>query len=426
MENDKMRLLGSLLFLTCLVLTPPASAQTTVEWWQFWTDPEIKPTINAMVAEFEKQNPDLRVNVTDLTWANGNEKIAIAFASGTAPDVVELGSDWIAQFASSGQLADLTDHVASQKTEIQGWSMARYNERIFAKPWILGTRVLFLNRTLLDRAGYDKNFFPLSWDELDTAIHKVSALGPGLYGWGSNTAETHRLYKKFMPFFWSAGCKIFSDDGQYCVIASQKAVEVLKFYKALHDCCGYVADQRGIEDAFLDGKIGFIISGDWLLKRIELEKRKINFATGLIPGPDPTFGTGRNITANLKVHVYPGKSFEGGEFLAVSAKSTKREAALKLVDFITSAENQLKFCKANRSANPSSRTAQQDPYFQSNPYLQTFVMQLNLSEHPPVDPDWVLIESEIEKSLEKVLFEGALPGETLRQLEKTITALRKK
>ena len=412
--------------LACVALTQNISAQTTLEWWQFWTDPEIRPTITSMVDEFQKQNPDVRVNVTDLTWANGNEKIAIAFASGTAPDVVELGSDWIAQFAGAGQLADMTDHVASQKLEFQGWTMAEYNDHIYAKPWILGTRVLYLNRTLLTRAGYARDFVPLSWDELDTAIHKVSALGSGIYGWGSNTAETHRLYKKFMPFFWSAGCRIFSEDGNYCVVSSQKAVEVLKFYKMLHDCCGYVADQRGIEDAFLGGKIGIIMSGDWLLKRIELENRKIDFATCLMPGPDPTFATGRNITANLKTSAYPGKSFEGGEFLAVAVRSANQAAALKLIDFITSPENQVRFCKANRSANPSSRTAQQDKYFQSNPNLQTFVMQLNLSEHPPVDPDWVRIEAEIEKAVEKVLFENALPGETLRGLQKTITDLRKK
>jgi multiple sugar transport system substrate-binding protein len=94
-----MRQLLSIMFLAILALAQGISAQTTLEWWQFWTDPDIKPTINAMVEEFQRQNPDIRVNVTDLTWANGNEKIAIAFASGTAPDVVELGSDWIAQFA---------------------------------------------------------------------------------------------------------------------------------------------------------------------------------------------------------------------------------------------------------------------------------------------------------------------------------------
>lgn len=410
----------------CLCLVSTASAQTTIEWWQFWTDPSIKPTISGMVEEFERQNPDIKVKLTDLTWANGHEKIVISLASGTGPDVVELGSDWIAQFAEAGQLVDLTDHVSGSRLDFQGWSMATYNERVYAKPWILGTRVVYYNRYLFNRAGFDGDFVPVSWIEFNDAITKINDLGDDIYGWGSNTAEKHRLYKKFMPFFWSARAHVLSEDGRYCVVSSQQAVDALKFYKHLHDCCGYVANQRGIEDAFLDGKIGIILSGDWLLKRIELENRSIDFGTALMPGAAPVFGRGRAVVAGFQTDIYPGRSFQGGEFLAVRAGSAHPEAARKLIDFITSPENQLTFCKANRSASPSSRTAQADDYFQTNPHLQTFIMQLNLSNHPPVDPDWVYMEDELESAVEQVLFNQALPGETLRQLQKIITELREK
>ena len=415
----------NLLFVLALLILPlTVFAETTIEWWQFWTDPNIKPTIQEMVHEFEAAHPDIKVNLTDLTWANGHEKIAIAFASGTQPDVLELGSDWIAQFADAGQLADLTDRIADQKKDFQGWSMATYNGRVYGKPWILGTRVLFFNKKLLRQAGFADDFIPFSWTDLRDAIEKVNALGPNIYGWGSNTAEKHRLYKKVMPFIWSAKGRVLTDDGRYCVISSQQGVAALKFYKELHDCCGYVANQRGIEDAFLDGKIGVIISGDWLLKRIEIEKRKIDFGTTVIPGPDPTFALGRKIPTGGKFDIYPGLSFMGGEFLTIAAKSQHRDAAMSLIDFITSPENQIRFCKTNRSANPSSRVAQQDEYFQSNPNLETFVKQLNLSHHPPLDPNWVAIEGEIEASVEQVLFENAPAAETLRLLQHKITELR--
>ncbi len=147
----------------CLCLVSTASAQTTIEWWQFWTDPSIKPTINSSVEEFERQNPDIKVKLTDLTWANGHEKIVISLASGTGPDVVELGSDWIAQFAEAGQLLDLTDHVSGSRLDFQGWSMATCNDRVYAKPWILGTRVVYYNRELFKRAGFDGDFVTVGW-----------------------------------------------------------------------------------------------------------------------------------------------------------------------------------------------------------------------------------------------------------------------
>jgi len=386
-----------------------SGAGVTIEWWQFWTDPGIKPTIMEMVGNFERENPDIKVKVSDLTWANGHEKIVMAIASNRGPDILELGSDWIAQFASTDHLADITEMTKDEKTDFQGWGMATYNERIYAKPWILGTRVLFCNKTLLKKAGYDENFVPVTWDSFKEATIKITDLGKNIYGWGSNTAEKHRLYKKYLPFFWSNGAQIFTDDGKMCLLSSDKAIKALKFYKLLHDSCGYVANQRGIEDAFLEGKIGFIISGDWLLKRIEIEKSNIDFFTTLIPGP-----------------VFTGKSFLGGEFLAVNKDSKHKEASLKFINFITSPENQVKFCKANRSANPSSIVAQRDSYFTSNQNLQTFIKQIYSTVHPPVDPDWVYIENAIEEAVEDALFGSKDIANPLYEARKKITKLKTK
>ena len=77
-----------LALLILVAFTQIGFTKTTIEWWQFWTDPAIKPTIDSIVAEFEQANPDIDVQLTDLTWANGHEKIVIAFASGTGPDLV--------------------------------------------------------------------------------------------------------------------------------------------------------------------------------------------------------------------------------------------------------------------------------------------------------------------------------------------------
>ncbi len=405
-----MQIYVLLILTTGCLFSSFAQAKTTLEFWQFWTDAQVKPVITSIVGEFERLNPEINVNVTDLTWANGHEKIVLAFASYSGPDILELGSDWVAQFADAGHLADISEAVKTDSANFHGWGLATYNSQIYGWPWILGTRVLFANRDLLNKAGFAPNFIPVKFSEFLKAASKVDSLGKDIYGWGSNTAEKHRLYKKFLPFFWSCGAKIFSDDGKFCLIASDYAVEALNLYKVLHDSCGYVADQRGIEDAFLAGKIGFIISGDWLLKRIELEKRKINFSTTLMPGTR-----------------FPGKSFLGGEILCVNRASDKQEAAVKFIKFMTSAENQIKLCKANYSSTPSSNLAQKDTFFSSNPNFLTFNKQIILSYHPPVDPDWVEIEDIIEKAIEESLFgKDGLVATPLEAARLKIEALKNK
>ncbi|UCD16963.1 MAG: extracellular solute-binding protein [Candidatus Zixiibacteriota bacterium] len=372
------------------------SGVVTLDWWQFWTDPSVKPTIEQIVADFEAQNPGINISITDLTWANGHEKIVMAFASGTAPDIVELGSDWIPELSSAGKLADLTGDAAGDSADFSAWTPGTYDNQIYAFPWILGTRVLYINTVLMTRAGYDEDFVPFNWPQLKELCYKIDSLGKDMYGFGANAAEKHRLYKKFLPFLWSNGGSIMSRDGSFSTIASDKSYAALKFYKELCDSTGMVDTQRRLEDAFLEGKVGVIISGDWLLKRIRNEQHDIPFITALIPGPK-----------------FPGKSFVGGEYLAVSRQSKYKSAAIKFIRFLTSRDNQLLFCKANYTATPSSKTAAKDPFFAKDPQLQTFVKQLNLSKMPKVDQHWVYIEDVLETTLENVLYQGAPVAESL-------------
>lgn len=399
-----MKRLSLTIFL--LLLTSVSISAETIEWWQFATDPGIKPTIRAMVDEFEAANPDIQVNVTDLTWSHGHEKIVLAFASGQAPDVVELGSDWIAQFASAGYLEDISDHLKEDADDLQGLSMANWNDGLFAYPWYLGTRVMFYNNDLIERAGHEAGYQPVTDHEFRKLTTAIRKLGPDIYGWGANSPEKHRLYKKFLPFLWTAKAQILTDDQRYCVISSDYAISALKYYVFLCTKTGYLGTQRGIEDAFLDGKIGAVFSGDWLLKRIKAENRKINFSAGLFPGLG-----------------FPGVGFMGGEFLALSRQSSKKPAAMKFIKFICSPKNQVRFCKANQSANPSSKIAQKDQFFQSNPNLKIFTQQIQMAKHPPVHPRWVEIEAVIEEAVEKALFKEVEPATALHEAQKKIARI---
>ncbi|MEW5875925.1 MAG: extracellular solute-binding protein, partial [Candidatus Zixiibacteriota bacterium] len=73
-----------------------SDGRKVIHFWQFWTEPRVKAVLDKAIAEFETENPEYKVEVTDLTWNDGHQKIVAAFAGGKAPDLLELGSDWIA------------------------------------------------------------------------------------------------------------------------------------------------------------------------------------------------------------------------------------------------------------------------------------------------------------------------------------------
>ena len=114
----------------------------------------------------------------------------------------------------------------------------------------------------------------------------------------------------------------------------------------------------------------------------------------------------------------------GGEFLAVNAKTKSDDDAIKFIKFVTSPDNQIKLCKAGDMANPSSIAAQQDSFFVSDPNLQTFIKQLRFSKHPPVNPNWVDIETAIEDAVEQAVFgKDSLIAEPLYEASQKIQSI---
>lgn len=404
-----------LLIILILLLSLSCSQKKQEEkiqlsFWQFWTDPEVKPTIESLVSEFEKQNPNIKVTLTDLTWSDGHEKIVVSFSSKTAPDVLELGSDWVPEFSSEGVLLDVTEEAEKIKEDYLMWEPVTYKTRIFGFPWILDTRVLFYNKELMKKVGLNPEKPPQTWDELLEYSKKINSLKPKAYGFGANSFERHRLYKKFLPFFWSNGGKILNNSWTESQINSKEGVEALEYYKKLTQA-GIMDTQRNLDEIFKKNQIGFLISGGWLLQDIKENHPELDFGVTLMPKPKKDKG----ISA----------SFAGGEYLVISKDSKHKKEALEFIKFMIKKDNCLELCKNIGSASPSAKDASLDPYYKDNKYLSVFQNQLRYAISPPPHPQWVYIEEIIEKAVENVMYDKKTPQQALDEAKEKMDKLLK-
>jgi multiple sugar transport system substrate-binding protein len=371
--------------------------KTTISWWQFWTDPSARPVIEELVATFEAENPDIAVNLVDLTWSEGHQKIVVAFATGTTPDVLELGSDWVAEFSHKGLLLDMTAEAERQRDMLLKWEPVTHQGRTYGFPWLLGTRVLFYNKDLLYRAEFDPEKPPETWADWLTEAQAIDRLGSDVHGFAANAYEHHRLYKKFLPFLWSNGGRLLSADGDSCLLASAQGIGALEFYVALCST-GLIETQRELDLAFLRGKIGFSISGDWLLDQLRRDPDSPRFGVALLPKPEG----GQSI------------SFAGGEYLVIPKKSMHAQEAQLFINFLLRPENNLKLCRAIGFV-PAHKAAAQNPYFLDDPYRTVFFEQLASARPTPVHPAWVEMEEEIERAVEAAMYGALLPDSALRR-----------
>ena len=377
--------------------------RTVITFWHFWSEPAQKAALEKRIKAFEEANPGLRVELGELSWSEGKAKLQAGFNSNTAPDLLELGSDWIAQYSSGGVLADVTTlgaRLDAFSPEIA--APGRWESGVYALPWVVDTRVLFVNRGLLAAAGQDTTVVDSTWEQLILRSEAIKASQSGAFGFGVNGEDRHRLYKKILPFFWSNGGELLDAQGQP-VINSAENIEALETYLALSNS-GVIDTQKKLDDDFMQGKIGYLISGSWLVERIRKDNPSLKFAVTTLPS-------------------FPGRmpvSFAGGEYLAINDASKNKEAAMKLALFLSSAEQALAFCKdLPGGMTPADRTVANDPFLQG-PVRGVFVKQLAMARMTPVHPRWLEIEEVIETEVSQALLGNKTATQALNDAQASV------
>jgi multiple sugar transport system substrate-binding protein len=372
-----------------------------ITFWHFWSEPYQRVVIDSLIKEFEEIN-NCTVNVSELSWNDGKTKLFAAFNSKTAPDVLELGSDWVAQFSSVGVLMQMDE----QEFEIDKFidfslSPSYWNGNLYAIPWIVDTRVMFYNQDLISQAQAD-DISLLTYTGVLELAQRINSIS-GVYGFGANSSDPHRLYKKIIPTFWSNGGEILDEAGNP-VINSPENVKALEMYIKLSQN-GILETQREIDAAFTQGKVGIWQSGAWLIKKIQNENPSLNYKMELLPG------------FNGK----PGISFAGGEYIAISKDTKNADLAKKFVKYFTDGKQALEFCKIiNEAGFPADGNYYEKVISEEVPYKEIFARQLMSSKITPIHPKWLEIESVIEDATVETLYGRKTAQESLDDAQKKL------
>ncbi len=404
-KTTRWQVLFAFLFAT-LFATSCAKKEVQIRFWHFWSEPTQSKVVKELIQKFEKENK-CKVEITELSWNDGKTKLIAAFNSQTAPDVLELGSDWVAQFSSAMVLMELdTNEFSINQFLDYTLDPSFWNGRLFAIPWIVDTRVLFCNLDLMKQAGINRP--PRTFDDLLNFSELINNLD-GKYGFGANGSDPHRLYKKILPLIWSYGGDIVDSNNSINIynIATIKAFE-LYFLLSRR---GIIETQRQIDALFAQGKIGFCFSGSWLVDMIKNINPTINWTACTMPSPNPeTIGI----------------SFAGGEYLAINKMTKNLELSKKLIKFLTDEPQILEFCSRVRQAGfPARKALAFHPKIISDTIRKVFALQLQHSRMSPVNPKWLEIEPILENALVEVLYQRQGTYEALKSAQRQIQGISK-
>ena len=369
-----------------------------IEFWNFWSEPNQVKVLDSLVKVFEHET-NIKVKLTQLSWNNGKSKLIAAFNSSTPPDVLELGSDWVAQFSASNVLEEFSVKELDKFIDFSK-EPASWDKKYYALPWLIDTRVLFINTELLQKANI--NDIPKTWEEMIQISSKINDKANGIYSIGVNGPDKNRLYKKAITYIWSCGAdwstnSLISSENQYALDLYRKSADN-----------GLIETQRNLDRMFIQGKLAFTISGAWLINMLSKDNPNLKYIIVKIP--------------DTKLHT--GVSFAGGEYIAVSKSSKNKQKAKQFVNWLCNGKNAIEFCKKIPEGGfPADKNYFQDGFFKANPQKMVFAEQLLSSKMTPVHPKWLEVQDILEETYERVLYNYNTPKDALLLAQKKMKVI---
>jgi len=405
-------------FLSALLLllvgcAPGPSDRETIRFWTMGREGEV---VQQLLPEFERRNPGIRVRVQQVPWSAAHEKLLTAFAGDNLPDLCQLGNTWLPEFAALNALTELTASVANSRAVVADdyfpgiWDTNVIDGRLRGVPWYVDTRLLFYRSDLLKQAGFEAP--PRSWAEWERALAALKReAGPGRYAILLPLNEPEPL----IALGLQQDDPLLRENGRWGGFSSPGFRRALDFYAAMfRNGSAPVLGGAQISNIWTEfgrGQFAFYISGPWNIgefKRRLPAERQDDWMTAPLPGPEG-----------------PGASTAGGSSLVIFRSSRHREAAWRLVEYLSEPSVQLRFHELTGNL-PPRRSAWRDEKLAGDAHAKAFRDQLERVKPTPKVPEWERIVNEMQLTAEQVARGSVDVEQATRALDRRVDAILEK
>lgn len=363
-----------------------------VRLWAFGREGEV---VRELVPELERRHPGLRVEVQQIPWTAAHEKLLTAFVGREMPDVAQMGNTWIPEMAALGAVEPLDARVAAsaavdREDYFPGiWETNVLDGVLYGVPWYVDTRLVFYRKDLLAAAGVPE--MPRTWSAWRAAMEAVGRKGgPGRYGLLLPTNE----WAQPVTLAVAAGAELLSDGGRHGAFRAPEFRRAAEFFVGLYrdGLAPPLANSQvaNLYQQMAAGEFAMYVTGPWNLG--EFRRRlpatlQDAWATAPLPAPDGL--------------PWPGLSLAGGSSLVVFRSSEKKDAAWKVVEFLSEPATQKRFW-ALCGDLPARRSAWDEPALAGDARTASFRLQLEHVRATPKVPEWEQIAAKVWERLEPV------------------------
>jgi ABC-type glycerol-3-phosphate transport system substrate-binding protein len=295
--------------------------------------------IREMTEAFQKANPQIKVTLEAIGFAEKEKVFATQAEAGRAPDVAVFLSESMGSFIDRGYLLDLAPSLKRDTPDFAAVfyePAVRYVTRggaIFGVPFTYQPMILVYNTRLFEKAGLDPAKPPRTWEELVSygkrLTHDTNNDGKtDQWGMAIIGSKGPGIFPRLAPFIWSAGGDFLTADEKGSALNRPETKEGFKFYVELFTKHGIVppgVTEVGPQQArtlLAHGQVAMLIGSSW--------------TPGIVDAINPAAKARETLRfAPIPVRKSPATAINAGYH--VIAKSTRHpEEAWRFVNFLTS------------------------------------------------------------------------------------------
>lgn len=243
--------------------------------YMLWGAPDELAVWQAIVDEFQKQNPNVKVKVDVSDWDSYWNKLQTLFAGGTPPDVFAMDGPLYPDWQSRGVLANLQPFIDEDPAFLDGLypgPLETYKraDGYYGLPRDFQTIVLFYNKDLFDAAGLPYPTDDWTLDDLRAAAKQLTkdADGDGAIDqWGFST-DLWDMELFWSQALWGHGADIINPERTQTLIGEPNARPAWQLIADMVTEDKSIPDPDTVAqfgDPFAAGKSAMTTIGHWVV-----------------------------------------------------------------------------------------------------------------------------------------------------------------
>ncbi len=374
--------------------TPPAAGGQKIQVMIAASGPAETAAVEAAISAWEAATG----NSVDLIAAKDmNLQLGQALAGGEPPDVFYVNADKFQEYASGGSLAPIGDKLDNPDDFYQSLrNVFTYDGKLVCAPKDYSSLGLIINKKSWAAAGLTDADIPTTWDQLKAVAKKLTTDTQV----GLSAGATRDRWGAFMV---GAGGYFVDPEQKTVTVDSPENLAALEYIKSLLDD-GSTKFSEQLEmgwggEAFGKEKAAMVIEGNWIRGAMKNDFPTVEYTVAELPkGP-----------------AGPG-SMVFTQCWGVASASSKMDAAVSFVNFMTKAETQLTL--ADAFGVMPSRASAKDAYLAAHPDDAPFVAAGDYGRGQVTLPAFGTVLAEFDKGLLAMATGEMTPADLLKETQK--------